>query len=348
VAPVAAPRKACTMEILDLLSLFGGLVLLVKGGDLFVAAAVRIARFLRLPTVVIGSTIVSLATTVPEFVVAVMSGARGTPALAVGNTVGTCVCNIALILGVAATIKRVEILPGVLHTALTTMVALGAGLYVMTFDQTLARWEGVILIMAGAGYFAYSFIEAGQRERPVEVAEAKAIERTVTKSLAWFETRHGTVAQFTLAAGIVFVSSRLVVDGAIGIATALGVSPLIVGLTVVAIGTSLPELVTAVGSARRGVADLAVGNIIGANIANLSFVLGIAAVLTPVSIEPVTQRFDFPVMLVAMSVLVWRLWTQHRLTRRDGIIMLVSYAGYIAMVITLAWCSHPPPSGVIA
>lgn len=330
--------------IYDLLLLFGGLALLVKGGDLFVAAAVRIAQFLRLPNVVIGSTLVSLATTMPEFVVAIMAGARGTPGLAVGNAVGTSVCNIALVLGITATIKRVDIHPRSLRTSLATMAVLGVALFVMTLNQSVARWEGVILIMAGAAYFAHSFIEAAHRERPAEVAEARAIERAVTQGLAWFQTRRGTVAQFTLAAGLVIFASRLVVDGAVNIASALGISPLVIGLTVVAVGTSLPELVTAVGSARRGVSDLAVGNIIGANIANLSLIIGMAAVLTPVTIERVTQWFDIPAMLVVMGLLVWTLWTRHRLTRGDGVIMLVCYVVYIAVVATLALTGQSSPA----
>lgn len=104
----------------------------------------------------------------------------------------------------------------------------------------------------------------------------------------------------------------------------------------VAVGTSLPELVTAIGSARRQVSDLSVGNILGANIANLSFIIGVASVLTPVKMDRVTQLFDFPAMLVLMGVLIWTLWTHHRLSRREGIILLVAYAAYIAVVVILA------------
>jgi len=320
----------------DALVLVVGLALLVKGGDLFVAAAVRIAGFLRMPRVVIGSTIVSLATTMPEMVVSVIAGARGNPGLAVGNALGSCVCNIGLILGITATLKRVEINPGALRTALLTMVGLGVALFLMTLDLALQRWQGGLLLVAGAAYFAYDLIDAARRRKPEEVAEAKAIERAAVKGLAWFQTRAGTVAQFTLAAGLVIFSSRLVVDSAVKLAGALGIPPLVVGLTVVAVGTSLPELITAIGSAHRQVSDLSVGNIIGANIANLSIVIGIAAALTPVTMTRLTQLFDFPAMLALMGLLVWTLWTQHRLTRREGIILIVSYAAYIAGVVVFA------------
>jgi cation:H+ antiporter len=303
---------------------------------LFVAAAVRMAGFLRMPRVVIGSTIVSLATTMPEMVVSVIAGARGNSGLAVGNAIGSCVCNIGLILGVTAFLKRVDIHPRTLRTALLTMAGLGVALFVMTLDLALARWQGGVLLVAGAAYFAYDLIDAARKRGPQLVSEAKAIEQAATRSWAWFQTRAGTVAQFTLAAGLVVFSSRLVVDGAVNLAAALGIPPLVIGLTVVAVGTSLPELITALGSARRQVSDLSVGNIIGANIANLSIVIGVAATLTPVTMTRLTQLFDFPAMLAMIGLLVWALMTQHRLTRREGIILITSYVAYIAAVVILA------------
>jgi cation:H+ antiporter len=325
----------------ELLLLVAGLALLVKGGDLFVAAAVRMAEFMRMPRLVIGSTVVSLATTTPELVVSILAAARGNAGLAVGNALGSCVCNIGLILGITAILKRVEIHPSALRTALLTMIGLGVALFVLTLDLSLQRWQGFVLLMAGVAYFAYDFIDTARRRKPEEAAEAKAIQKAVTQGLAWFQSRLGTVVQFTAAAGIVVVGSRLLVDAAVNIATALGIPPLVIGLTVVAVGTSLPELVTAIGSARREVSDLAVGNILGASIANLSLVIGIAATLTPVKLDRSTQLFDFPAMLVLMGVLFWALWTQHRLTRREGVILIGSYAAYIAGVVILTVASQP-------
>lgn len=326
--------------ISDILKLLAGLALLVQGGNLLVAAAVRIAGFLRMPRVVIGSTIVSLATTTPELVVSIVAASRGNAALAVGNALGSCICNIGLILGVTATLKSIDVHPRALRTALLTMGGLGVVLFLMTLDLALQRWRGVLLILAGAAYFAYDFINTARQRQPAEVSEAKAIEQAVTKGLVWFQTRPGTVVQFALAAGIVVFASRLLVDSAVNIATSLGIAPIVLGLTVVAVGTSLPELITAIGSARRQVSDLSVGNIIGANIANLSLVIGVAAALTPVTMTRLTQLFDFPAMLALMGLLVWTLWTQHRITRREGIVLLVSYAAYITVVVVLAALGH--------
>ena len=328
---------------LDMLLLLVGLALLTKGGGMFVAAAVRMAEFLRLPRVVIGSTLVSLATTMPELVVSVMAAARGNADLAVGNAVGSCVCNIGLILGLTATIRRVDIHPRALRTALLTMAGLGVGLFLLTLDLSLERWQGMVLLVAGVAYFAYDLIDAARQRKPAEIAEATSIGAASTQGLAWFATRPGTVFQFALAAGLVVVASRLLVDAAVNLAGTLGIPPLVIGLTVVALGTSLPELVTAIGSARRNVSDLSVGNILGANIANLSLVIGVAAVLTPVTMSRLTQIFDFPAMLALMGLLVWSLLTQHRLTRREGVILLVSYAAYIAAVVILAIQEHGQP-----
>lgn len=205
----------------DALLLLAALALLVNGGNIFVAAAVRIAEFARMPRVVIGSTLVSLATTMPELVVAIMAGARGTSGLAMGNALGSCVCNIGLVLGVTATLKRVEINPGSLHTALFTMAGLGVALFIMTLDLSLERWQGLVLLIAGAAYFAYDFIEAARQRKPEEVREAKAIGKAVTRGFAWFQTRTGTFVQFALAAALVLLASRLLVDSAVNLASAL-------------------------------------------------------------------------------------------------------------------------------
>ena len=324
----------------DILMLLAGLALLVQGGNMFVAAAVRIAGFLRMPRVVIGSTIVSLATTTPELVVSIIAASRGNAGLAVGNAVGSCICNIGLILGLTATLKSIDVHPRALRMALLTMGVLGVVLFLMTLDLALQRWQGLLLLMAGASYFAYDFINSARQRKPAEVAEAKAIEKAATQGLAWFQTQAGTVVQFALSAGIVVFASSLLVDAAVNIATALGIPSLVIGLTVVALGTSLPELITAVGSARRQVSDLSVGNILGANIANLSLVIGVAAALTPVTMTRLTQLFDFPAMLALMGLLVWTLWTQHRLTRREGVILLVSYTAYNTVVVILAVLGH--------
>ncbi|HMP83310.1 MAG TPA: calcium/sodium antiporter, partial [Verrucomicrobiota bacterium] len=317
----------------ELLMLLGGLALIIKGGDFFVAAAIRLAEFLRMPRVVIGSTLVSLATTTPELVVSIMAGLRGEAGLAVGNAVGSCICNIGLIAGVTATIKQVEVHFRVLRVPLFVMFGVGIALFLMTLDLSLSRWQGGMLIACGLVYFIWDFARHWSDRKPADLAEAAAIEKDrATARWAWVETKPGTIVQFLVGAGIVVAGSKLLVDGAVGFAARLGVPSIIIGLTVVAVGTSLPELVTAVTSSRKSVSDLAVGNVIGANIANLTLIVGAAAVIQTVGMDRLTQLFNFPALLAVMVVFAAMLWTDRRVTRREGVILLCVYAVYIVAV----------------
>ncbi len=321
---------------LEILWLLIGLVLIVKGGEWFVAAAVRVAEFLRMPRVVIGSTLVSLATTSPEMVVSIMSGLKGQSGLAVGNAVGSCICNIGLILGVTAAIKHVDVHAGVLRTPLIAMFVCGAVLLVLTLDLTLTRWQGALLLVCGVGYFAWDFWQHYRNRKPADLVEATAIEKEVAATRwAWLQSRPGTAVQFAAGAAVVVLGSKWLVDGAVGVAGRLGISPMIIGLTVIAVGTSLPELVTAITSSRKAVSDLAVGNVLGANIANLTLIVGAAAVIQDVKMDRLTQLFNFPAMLAVMGLLLWMLLTDRRVTRREGVMLLVTYVIYIKVLIVL-------------
>lgn len=320
----------------DLLLLAGGLVLIIKGGDFFVAAAIRIAEFLRMPRVVIGSTLVSLSTTTPELVVSVMAGAKGESGLAVGNAIGSVICNIGLILGVTAIIKHVDIHFRVLRKPLLVMFGAALLLLLMTLDLKLERWQGVVLLLSGAAFFIFDFTTHWHDRKPADMAEAKAIDAGVTKTrFAWLQTRWGSGVQFVVGAAIVILGSKFLVDGAVSFAARLGIPSMIVGLTIVAMGTSLPELVTAITSSRKSVSDLAVGNVLGSNIANLTLVVGTAATVHAVTMDRQTQLFNFPAMLIVMVALVWMLWTDRRVTRREGAVLLAIYAGYLALLIGL-------------
>lgn len=321
----------------DLLLLLGGLALIVNGGAWFVAAAVRLAEFMRMPRVVIGSTMVALATTTPELVVSIMSGLRGEPGLAVGNALGSGICNIGLILGITAAIKFVDVHWISIRTALITMCGLGVLLFVLTLDLTLTRAEGAFLIVAGLGYFAWDFWQNWKDRTPAHESEAAVIEAEKAQTRwSWLQTKAGSAVQFLVGSAVVIAGSRLLVDGAVGSAERLGVPTLVVGLTVVAIGTSLPELVTAITSSRKSVADLAVGNVLGANIANLSLIVGAAAVIQDVTLTPLEQGFNFPALLVLFGLTVWVLRSGHRITTREGYLLLSLYALYLGAVVWLA------------
>lgn len=320
----------------DFVLLVAGLALIIKGGDLFVAAAVRIAEFLRMPRVVIGGTLVSLTTTTPELAVSVMAGLKGESGLAVGNAVGSVICNLGLVLGVTAALKQVDVHPRALRFPLVAMFACGAALFLMTLDLSLSRTQGALLLAGGLGYFVWDFVRHWRDRKPDDVAEAVAIDAELSDSRwAWVETKAGTAVQFLAGAAIVVAGSKWLVDGAVGVAARLGVPSIVVGLTVVAIGTSLPELVTAVTSSRQSVSDLAVGNVLGANIANLTLIVGTAAVLQVVQLDRMTQLFNFPVMLGFMAALAWLFTAGRRLSRRAGAGLLGAYAAFLAVLTLL-------------
>jgi cation:H+ antiporter len=320
----------------DALLLLAGLALIIEGGDLFVAAAVRLAGRLHIPRIIVGSTLVSLATTAPELTVSVMSGLKGAPGLAVGNAVGSVICNIGLIFGVTAAIKQVEVHPRLLRIPLLAMFGAGAVLFLMTLDLHLSHAQGAFLVGAGVVYFIWDFWRHRRERSPEAVAEAQSIKTGVTRTrFAWLQTTAGSAAQFVFGAALVLIGSRLLVDGAVSVAGRLGVPSILIGLTVVAVGTSLPELVTAIASSRQAVSDLALGNVLGANIANLTLVVGVAALVQQVTLDRWTQVFNFPAMLIVMAVLLWVLLTDRRVTRREGVVLLAVYGIYLLLLATL-------------
>lgn len=320
---------------LHLLYLALGLVLIIKGGDLFVGASVRIAELLRMPRIVIGSTLVSLATTTPELVVSIMSGDRGESGLAVGNAVGSCICNVGLILGLTAAFKQIDVHLRVLRTPLIAMISSGVLLFVLTSNLKISHWQGWLLVLLGLGYFIYDFKSHMRSARPESIVEARAIQQEEVEPVRWVHTGIGTFAVFALGAGLVIIGSRLLVDSAVGIALALGIPSIIIGLTVVALGTSLPELVTAISSARQQVSDLSVGNILGANIANLTLVVGTAAGISEVGMSRADQAFNLSALIGLMVLLLWFIASDRRITRREGVFLLMYYVAYISVVLVM-------------
>ena len=322
--------------LINVLILILGLLLIIKGGDWFVGSSVRLAELLRMPRVVIGSTLVSLATTTPELVVSVMAGGKGEPGLAVGNAIGSCICNVGLILGVTAALRQVDVHLKALRIPLIAMFGWGVLLFLMTFDLSLSRWQGAVLLAGGLVYFVYDFVHHARDTNPADIAEARAIEQSVAGRRSWFHSRTGSLTQFLLGAGVVVVGSRLLVDGAVNLAGALGIPSIIVGLTVVAIGTSVPELVTAVTSSRKNVSDLALGNVLGANVANLTIIVGVAAMLSEVTMSRATQLVSFPALLAVFGLLLWMLVNDRRVSRKEGVALLFTYSLYLCAVVFLA------------
>ena len=306
-------------------ALVSGFLFLVWGADRFVLGAAGTARNLGVSPLIIGLTIVGFGTSAPEMLVSAVAAWQGNPGLAVGNAIGSNITNIALILGLTALVAPLatnsKLLRRELPLLLVTMLA-GLGLLV---DGELSRLDGVVL-MLGLAALIYWMVRTALAERngdPLvsELSEDIPAEMSTPRALTW------------LAIGLVvlLVSSRILVWGAVGIAEALGVSDLIIGLTIVALGTSLPELAASMASALRGEPDIAIGNVIGSNLFNLLAVLGIPGLIHPLGIGDDVLFRDYPVMLgltLAMFIMAYGIRGPGRINRLEGGLLLACYVGY--------------------
>ena len=322
-----------TWEVVSLgLLLLLGFGLIIQGGDLFVASSVRIAEFLEVPRVVIGTTLVSLATTSPELVTSITSGIKQNPGIGVGNAVGSCMCNMCMILGVMAAIRSIGVRLAEIRIPLTAMFAFAVLLLILTWNLRLPQAAGFVLAVLGVGYFLCDFFHHRRSSRPEDLAEARSIEAEWTAENPWLKSRRGAIAVFMLGAAMVMGGSWLLVDSAENLAKKMGVPSIVIGLTIVAVGTSLPELVTAVKSARQNVADLGVGNILGANVANLTLVIGGAASFKDLSMDRMTQALNFPSLILGMLLVFWMLFSRQRISRREGWLLIAYYFGWLALL----------------
>lgn len=308
-----------------------GFFLVLKGGDLFVGSSAAIARKLNIPRIIIGGTIVSLATTAPEFVVSTTASYLGDSGIALGNALGSAIANIGLIVSITAIIApiSVDLVPFKRRTIwmlLTTLVV-----FIFAWNLHISRWGGLFLFIAALVYLALNFIKAMSERKK---SPASIVETPEEKN----ETFGKSVFFFAIGTLVVIVGSQLLVKSSIAIAEALKIPTFIIGLTVVAVGTSLPELVTAVTSARKKVADLSISNIIGANILNLSLITGVSAMIRPLTLDLFTRHYAFLWVFIMIVGMMFIFWKTGKMTRRAGIIMLGLYVLYLIglIIYTLA------------
>lgn len=306
-------------------ALVAGFVFLVWGADRFVLGAAGTARNLGVSPLIIGLTIVGFGTSAPEMLVSVIAAWQGNPGLAVGNAIGSNITNIALILGLTALVAPLATNSKLLRRELPLLlVTMLAGLALL-IDGELSRLDGVILMLGLAG-LVYWMVRTALTERngdPLvsELSEDIPAEMSTPRALTWL----------AIGLAVLLVSSRILVWGAVGIAEALGVSDLIIGLTIVALGTSLPELAASMASALRGEPDIAIGNVIGSNLFNLLAVLGIPGLIHPLGIGDDVLFRDYPVMLgltLAMFIMAYGIRGPGRISRLEGGLLLACYFGY--------------------
>ena len=311
------------MEILlQVLLLAVGFFMLTKGADWFVDGTAGIAGKFGIPQLVIGLTIVAMGTSAPEAAVSITAALDNDAGIAIGNVVGSNILNILIILGITGFITTVAVQKSTIVAEIPYMLLITVVLMVMgMFENTVNFVEGVILWILFIIYLAYLFVLAkkgnAEEEEPLESA----------KYSVW------KLLLLTVLGGVIIVwGATITVDSATYIAEAIGLSERVIGLTIVALGTSLPELVTSVTAAKKGNADIAIGNIVGSNIFNILFVIGTSALIIPITFE--SKFIVDSLVAVGAGVLLWiSVCKTRKLTRPWGIVMLVAYAAYLGYLL---------------
>lgn len=302
-----------------------GVVLLYFGAGSLVRGAASIARRLGWSPLVVGLTVVAFGTSTPELVVSVGAALDGRGPIAVGNVVGSNIGNIALILGLSAVIRPVSVQARLLRIDVPLLVGVSAALVLLLRDDRLVLREGVLLLAGLIAYTTSTVILARQ--------ESPQVRREFDEGVPPLADRWWVdLARTALGLGLLTAGSRLLVGGAESIADMLGVPEAVVGLTVVAIGTSLPELATSALAAGKGEGDIAVGNVIGSNLFNMLGILGVATVVRP--LEPTgMSAVDLTVMVLLAAALFPLMRSGFRITRAEGALLVVVYAGYVTWLI---------------
>ena len=312
---------------LAIVCLIIGFVFLVKGADLFVEGSSSIAKKLKVPSIVIGLTIVAIGTSLPEAAVSITASVTNNNALAISNVLGSNIFNLMVVIGVCAILTPVAVQKDVVRRGLP-FSGLGALLLLVLGYMgymSLGHVDGIILLLlyiAFLGFMIYTAMKArkaGNENSSEVVAEAEEIKiMSVPKSILFI----------IIGAVGIMIGGDVVVDSAVNIATSFGMSQTLVGLTIVALGTSLPELVTSVVAAKKKEVDMALGNAIGSNVANILMILGIASSISPIPFH-MEDLIDICV-LVAFSLLIWLFaWTKKRIDKGEGLVMVVLYVIYV-------------------
>ncbi|MFC6633970.1 calcium/sodium antiporter [Microbulbifer taiwanensis] len=317
--------------ILAALAIIAGFALLVWSADRFVEGAAATARHAGMPTLLIGMVIVGFGTSAPEMVVSAMAALDGSPGLALGNAYGSNIANTGLILGFTALFIPLAVHSKIVRKELPLLLAITLLGGFFLWDGALARWEALVLLAGFFGLIGWSIYSA-------LTGKGDVIEGNIESELEIHSMTLGR-AIFWLVAGLalLIVSSRILVWGAVTIAESLGVSDLIIGLTIVALGTSLPELAATVIAARKGEYDIAIGNVVGSNMFNLLAVVGIAGAIAPMSsVPPEVLSRDWPMVIgltVALFVFAYGFRGQGRINRFEGGALLLAYLAYNAYLV---------------
>ncbi|HEA18924.1 hypothetical protein LCGC14_2179460 [marine sediment metagenome] len=317
--------------ILASLAILGGFILLVWSADRFVDGAAATAKYAGMPSLLIGMVIVGFGTSAPEMVVSAMAAVDGNPDLALGNALGSNIVNTGLILGVTALIAPIVVHSKIVRKELPLLLIIGLFFGALLWNGALERFDAVLLLIGFLILIAWSIYSAmSNKGDSLETDTEQALhshEMTLGKAIFWLI--------FGLI--ILVISSRILVWGSVNIAQSLGVSDLVIGLTIVALGTSLPELAASIIAVRKGEHDIAIGNVVGSNMFNILAVVGIAGLISPItSVAPEVLSRDWLVMMammVALLIMAYGFRRQGRINRVEGAALLLAYIGYTIWLV---------------
>lgn len=310
----------------SLLFVGGGLILLTVGADGFVRGAASLARRIGISPLVVGLTVVALATSLPELLVSVSAALRGNGGVSLGNVVGSNISNIGLILGISALVGAIGVKAQIIRIDGPILVGCSVLLLVLGVDGTLSRTDGIILAGLLVGYVVFS-IHTARREPRTGSVQTEFDEALPLQHAGWLD---GIYLVGGLAA--ILGGAHVLVDGAVTIARSAGISDAVVGLTIVAIGTSLPELATSVTAAWNGEGDLAIGNAVGSSIFNVLGILGATVIIQPLDMD-VLRPSDALVMTGFAVALLPLLRTGFTLSRREGAVLILGYLAYVFSLV---------------
>lgn len=311
--------------ILNVLFILVGIVLVLWGADRLTDGAVAVAEKMKMPQIVIGLTIVAMGTSMPEFCVSLVSALKGTTDLAVGNIVGSNIFNTLLIVGVSAWVAPMTILKSTVRKDILFALFASVVLLIMCLDGNISRLDAGLLFVLFL-VFMYVTLKGAKTKDDDTTAKTDSIEDKKKPMAAWLSIVWIIVGLACLIGG-----SNLFVEGATKVAEHIGVSEAVIGLTIVAGGTSLPELATSVVSARKGNSGIAIGNVLGSNVFNILAILGVTGVITPMHLQGITM-LDLSMMVVS-TLLVWLFsFTKYKIARWEGIVLTIVFIGYMIVL----------------
>jgi cation:H+ antiporter len=309
--------------ILDVVFILVGFVALIGGGDLLVKGAVGIAAKAKLSKLVIGMTVISFGTSAPELIVSLNSASQGLPEIAIGNVIGSNIANIALVLGVTVLIFPMPVSRNSIRFDWPMMMLSSLLFFVFALNLTIERWEGLLLFLILILFIVF-LIRNSRKGNQVELDEIENIGEITSKINVWKQVLFIVIGLVGL-----FLGSKLLISSATSIATEFGVSKHVIGITIIAFGTSVPELATSVIAAFKKETDISVGNLIGSNIFNVMAVLGLTGIVKPIPIEPNVIQWDMYWMLGVALILLPMMVFRRKVYRFSGAILLAIYVFYI-------------------